>query len=187
MAADETMANERGETWTVSTTSDKMTDRLLHKAILTLTTENHKFEIETSCSQDGQASYKITSFTKDDKPAKFAATIQEMGGEYGRLISFSYRLDKQPAQRGYTFKPRFSNELSLFPLPSAETGDVLAAKKVLVAVQVDGGDDLIEVDQTEGFRQAMAGCVPVAVKPEPSPAPRTTTPAPAANADAVEQ
>lgn len=68
----------------------------------------------------------------------------------GPVIRFQARLDANPAVMGLAINPRYANVLSIgMKSPGVNSADMASAGRVLIRLPTRGGDETIEIDQTD--------------------------------------
>jgi hypothetical protein len=146
-----------GSPWTLERTSDKMTDQAIVSAVRKFETAHHLFDVAIACRNGSEITYDFTAFDTEQK----AAALRRWDPELSDVaIRFQVRIDQQDAVEGYVANPRFTNELLIGAEASGVTvSDMAKATKLVVRLLPNGGEETLEIDQTDpNVRSVMDAC-----------------------------
>ncbi|WP_208646158.1 hypothetical protein, partial [Sphingobium indicum] len=146
-----------GSPWTLERNSDKMTDEAIVSAVRKFETRNHVFDVTIACRNGSEITYDFTAFDTEQRAATLRRWDRELSDP---AIRFQVRVDQQEAAEGYVTNPRYTNELMIgSDTPGITSSDMAKATKLVVRLLPNGGEETLEIDQTDSnVRSVMEAC-----------------------------
>lgn len=141
--------------WTVSTSSDPMTDAVKHVATASFPSDLGRVEVAISCDNEGNSNYEARSFDKDEKPLPMETDIVN----FAAGIPFDLRINGGKPMSLRMSQPRYTNVVDFQPgfLPLIQPGmhSLAQAAKLMLQLHLDGGDQTIAIDQGDPVLKTM--------------------------------
>lgn len=161
--------------WNITSAVDPLTDAEVTKATATYNATPFKAEVSISCGGPTILEYEFATFGEDQGANNRgeSANFQSSQFEGASIVTFEMRLGSDPARTYAVINPRYSNTVSILPrtrsndwgdgilafataLIAAGSGaqipDAVAAaraKRLVLKLPLQGGEALLDIDQTE--------------------------------------
>lgn len=148
--------------WTISSTTDPMTDQTIQTASASFPAQASSIEMQISCSSTGVIRHQATSF---DLSGDAVAMTSEFNGDHW-ITPFAVRRDRLPPEVMRNVDPRFSNQVYVqtdqptFGMTGFRRPNLWSADRLTFEFHLDGTDQTVIVDQrAPSLAGVLAPCI----------------------------
>lgn len=161
--------------WSISSKVDPLTDKQVSTALATYSSTPFSVQAEITCGGDNLLEYQLAAYDEKGEGAPLNASASEAGA----FAIFTMRLNDAQAQNYVSLTPPYNNAISIVPQSGndfestlasifamgmsakvPDSIDVAKANRVVLKLQLRGGDAVVEIDQSERpIREFLNKCL----------------------------